>query len=73
MKTKTQSPPTYSVYTWDIERGEFTQQDGLKNESQGVTLRGLRRVLRELKSLGYPCWYRSYDGAGDCYVSVWRD
>ncbi len=45
----------YNVTTWDCELEEFTAQDGLENASQDVEILGVRRVLRELRTIGYEC------------------
>ena len=47
--------PTYDVLTYDIETGEYTEQDGLEVPSIGVDLWGLKRALQALKTWGYSC------------------
>lgn len=51
--------PLYDVTTWDCERQDYTPDDGLNAPSQGIPITGVRRVLRELRSAGYNCRYRS--------------
>ena len=43
----------YDVLTWDVERQEWTPQQGVRRGP--YTLWGLRRALRTLQQLGYPC------------------
>jgi hypothetical protein len=48
--------PKYNVTTWDCDREAFTRQRGLSGPSLGVSLRQVRRVLRELRErFGYSC------------------
>lgn len=61
----------YDVLTWDADQNGWTPQDGLENESQGVDIHGLRRVLRELRGFGYSCHrVRESDGTYDSDPSV---
>lgn len=63
--------PRYEVLTWDIERQEWTPQQGVRKGP--YTLWGLKRALRKLRAIGYPCNYRScHYGAGDSRVSICR-
>lgn len=65
--------PRYYVYTWDIEKEDFTPQKGVR--CGPYSLFGLRRALRALQSLGYEADYygrRDGFGAGDPSVSVQR-
>ena len=43
----------YRVLTWDIEEQKWTPQKGVR--SGPYTLFGLRKALRELRRMGYPC------------------
>lgn len=53
--------PRYDVLTWDHELQSWTPHDGLDVRSQGVTILGVRRVLRILQREGYGCNYRQHD------------
>lgn len=63
--------PTYTVQTWDPELHDWTPHEGLSVPSRGVSIHGLRRVLKELRTRGYPCDY--FRGEGDPSVLVLRD
>lgn len=65
---KQQTKPRYEVLTWDSYKGTFTPQQGVRRGP--YTLWGLKRALRKLRGMGYPCDYRSCDGCGDPSVSV---
>jgi hypothetical protein len=43
----------YRVLTYDIDLGKFTPQKGVRQLAYG--LGGLKRALRKLQSMGYPC------------------
>jgi hypothetical protein len=43
--------PRYRVTTWDMDRQEFTPQEGVKSVVHGIG--GLKRALRALQDLGY--------------------
>lgn len=46
----------YDVLTWDCLTESYTEQDGMVEPCLGVTLSGLRRALRELRSdFAYCC------------------
>lgn len=45
--------PLYEVLTWDTDRDRFTPQRGVRRGP--YTLFGLRKALRQLQGLGYPC------------------
>jgi hypothetical protein len=63
----------YYVKTWDADRQRFTPQQGVR--CGPYTLFGLRKALRKLRALGYPCDYRSNGGLsdGDPSVLVYRE
>lgn len=62
----------YDVLTWDICLQEFTVQEGLESQSEGVGIWGVRAALRELRSeFGYPC-HRTADRDSDAFVLVER-
>ncbi len=63
--------PTYWVYTWDTERQQFTPQQGVRRGP--YSLWGLRKAIRKLRDLGYPCDYSSAASSGDPSVSIWRE
>jgi len=61
----------YRVLTWDSEREEYTPQSGVR--SGPYTLFGLRKAIRKLRSLGYPCNYLSKEPMlGDPSVCIER-
>ena len=68
--------PLYSVKTWDMDSHAYTPQAGLTVPSQNVPLWTLKKVLCELRSMGYSCHYRrALDGThddNDSYVLVAR-
>jgi hypothetical protein len=69
------SVPLYSVGTWDCDSQAFTPQAGLLGPSINITKQELRRRLKELRRLGYPCdRVRWPDGSRDSdpYVLVER-
>lgn len=45
----------YNVLTYDWDERRYTPQKGLDAPSVGVSLGGVRRALRELKTCGYDC------------------
>lgn len=59
----------YFVETWDSEKQAFTPQEGVPIGP--YTKFGLRKAIRDLREIGYPCWYRSFDLAGDAFVSIY--
>ena len=59
----------YEVFTWDAEKEEWNPQEGVRRGP--YTLFGLRRALRRLRDLGYPCDYQS-NNCGDPSVLVRR-
>ncbi len=61
-------PKTYEVLTWDTDKQEFTPEQGVRRGP--YTLWGLKRALRKLQSLGYPCDYSSAGHRGDPSVAV---
>lgn len=61
----------YRIQTWDSEKNCWSPQPGLRHRSKNITILGVRRVLRELRSMGYPCDY-SKQGSGDNFVLVER-
>lgn len=67
--TKAKSP-RYEVLTWDSELQTWTPQQGVRRGP--YTLWGLKRALRKLQGMGYPCNYSSYHDTGDTSVSVSR-
>jgi hypothetical protein len=60
--------PAYWVKTWDTDRQEFTPQNGVRTGP--YSLWGLRKAIRKLRALGYPCDYRR--GIGDASVLIER-
>ncbi len=60
----------YEVLTWDTYKQKFTPQQGVRRGP--YTIWGLKRALRKLQQMGYPCDYRSNDGYGDHCVLVGR-
>jgi hypothetical protein len=58
----------YEVLTWDVEKQKWTPQQGVRRGP--YSLWGLKRALRKLQALGYPCDYRSDDCSGDPSVLV---
>lgn len=57
----------YYVTTWDADKQEFTPHKGVRTGP--YSLFGLRRAIRKLRKLGYPCDYSS-KGSGDPSVHV---
>lgn len=54
----------YSIGTWDSESQSYTPHDGLP--AFNLTIWQLRRVMRALRSIGYPCdRKRDSDGGHD--------
>lgn len=43
----------YNVKTWEPWLERFTRQQGLSVPSENISLWGVRRVLRELREVGY--------------------
>jgi hypothetical protein len=62
--------PRYEVLTWCPDKQRYTPQQGVRRGPH--SLWGLKRALRKLQAMGYPCDYSSYGGAGDPSVQVWR-
>ena len=62
--------PRYYIYTWDYEKEELTPQKGVR--CGPYSLFGLRKAIRKLRAIGYPCDYSSKHG-GDPSVSIRRD
>ena len=63
--------PRYYVETWDTYRQTFSPQQGVRTGP--YTLFGLRRAIRKLRAIGYPCGYTSRIGScGDPSVSITR-
>jgi hypothetical protein len=60
----------YEVLTWDVQKQTFTPQQGVRRGP--YTLWGLKRALRKLQRLGYPCDYSSNGHFGDPSVQVGR-
>lgn len=58
----------YYVTTWDAEKQDFTPQRGVRTGPYSKW--GLRRALRKLQEMGYPCGYSSKGGWGDSFVHV---
>ena len=63
------SSARYTVLTWDAAAEQYTEQEGMVNPTIDVDIHGLRRALKELRSLGYPA-DRWRDKDGD-YHSDW--
>jgi hypothetical protein len=47
------SKPKLYVLTWDTEKQAFTPQQGVRRGP--YTLFGIRKALRKLQAMGYPC------------------
>ena len=61
----------YYVYTWDMDLQKFTTQKGV--DSGPYSLWGLRKAIRKLRDMGYPCDYTSRCGfTSDAYVLIER-
>lgn len=60
----------YEVLTWDTYKDRFTPQQGVRRGP--YTLFGLRKALRKLQDMSYPCDYRSNGECGDPSVQVSR-
>ena len=58
----------YYVYTWDTDKETFTPQAGVR--CGPYSLFGLRKALRKLRRLGYPCDYHGSCRSGDPSVLV---
>ncbi len=57
-KTKQKAKgPRYYVTTWDTEKQMFTPQRGVRTGP--YSLWGLRKAIRKLRHIGYPCNYTS--------------
>jgi hypothetical protein len=68
MKTKR---PRYYVTTWDTDTQSWTPQAGVRTGP--YSLFGLRKAIRKLREMGYPCDYSSkYWGGNDPSVSISR-
>lgn len=65
----TSSLARYTVLTWDSVADQYTVQEGMEHPSIDVDIHGLRRALKELRSLGYPA-DRRRDEDGN-YQSDW--
>jgi len=53
----TPSPNRYWVTTWDSDLDGWTPQNGVRTGPW--TLWGLRKAIRKLRAMGYPCDYSS--------------
>lgn len=53
--------PRYEVLTWCMDRQGFTPQQGVRRGP--YSLWGLKRALRKLQNMGYPC---DRQHGGDC-------
>ena len=63
--------PKYFVKTWDTDKQDFTPQIGVRTGP--YTQFGLRRAIRKLRKLGYPCDYSSkLSVSGDPSVLIER-
>jgi hypothetical protein len=60
----------YEVLTWDTKKQTFTPQPGVRRGP--YTLWGLKRAMRKLQRIGYPCEYSSRFQVGDPAVLVCR-
>ncbi len=40
----------YNVLTWDFQDDRFTEQAGMVNQCRNVSISGVRRALKELRS-----------------------
>lgn len=60
--------PRYYIYTWDTYKQKFTPQSGVR--CGPYSLFGLRKAIRKLREIGYPCNY--HNGDGDPSVLVER-
>ena len=58
----------YYVYTWDMDKQTWTPQAGVR--CGPYTLFGLRRAIRQLRAMGYPCDYDGWHCTGDPSVHV---
>ena len=54
------SEPLYSVGTYDWELGRYTPQVGLSVPAFNITLAQLRQAFRELRRMGYECYYNRH-------------
>jgi hypothetical protein len=62
--------PLYSAGTWDMDAQAYTVQEGLTVPCINVPLNVLRRVLRELRGMGYRA-HRLRDGDGSHDDNDW--
>lgn len=67
---KREPKPRYEVLTWDADTQKFTPQQGVRRGP--YSLWGLKRALRKLQEMGYPCDYSSNEAQGDPSVRVDR-
>ncbi len=70
MKQQQPSSPRYRVLTWDTDKQAWTPQQGVR--CGPYSIHGLRRALRKLRRIGYPCNYHSCGACGDLSVRVER-
>lgn len=63
------SKPRYYIWTWDTDKQSFTPQAGVRCGPWSKW--GLRRAIRRLREMGYPCDYSS-KGSGDPSVKIER-
>lgn len=62
--------PKYYITTWDTDKQTFTPQAGVRKGP--YTLFGLRKAIRKLREMGYPCDHGTYSGDPAVYVSTTR-
>jgi hypothetical protein len=63
----------YYVETWDTDKQEFTPQICVRKGPYSKW--GLRKAIRKLRAMGYPCNYSSRGGRGgdgDPSVSIYN-
>lgn len=65
MEAKIKAKPRYSVGTWDTDQQAYTPQVGV-GRSINISFRGLVRVMRRLRRLGYSA-HRIRNDEGDHY------
>jgi hypothetical protein len=58
----------YYITTWDTDTQTFTPQAGVRTGP--YSLMGLRKAIRKLRALGYPCDYSSRTMIGDPSVAI---
>ena len=62
--------PLYSIGTWDTDEQAYTPQVGLSVPSQNVPLSVVKRVLTELREMGYSA-HRFRDANGEHNNNDW--